>query len=85
VTGCTGRTLNVGGECLLESTSQNIRNVLEWRVTGYTGRLGTASVGGEYQLESISQNIRDDYECRATGCMVRTPSVGGGYPLESTS
>jgi len=28
---------------------------------------------------------RDDYECRATGCTVRTPSVGGGYPLESTS
>ena len=58
---------------------------MEWRVTGYTGRLGTASVGGEYQLESISQNIRDDYECRATGCTVRTPSVGVGYLLESTN
>ena len=62
---------------------KQLRDVLEWRVTGYTGR--TANVGGENLLESISQNIRDDYECRATGCTVRTSSAGGGYPLESTS
>jgi len=39
----------------------------------------------EYTLESISQNTRDVYECRATGCTGRTPNIGGGYPLESTS
>jgi len=39
----------------------------------------------EYTLGSIIQNIRDIYESRATGCTRRTPSVGSGYPLESTN
>jgi len=43
------------------------------------------SCTSKYALESISQNIRDVYECRSTGCKRRIPSVGGGYPLESTS
>jgi len=34
---------------------------------------------------STTENIKDVYENRAPGYMVKTPNVGGGYPLESAS